>query len=168
MNFTLCNPISIISLSPHICPPPLHLSQIKQNKWTDKISSWKLELSQCVMQYSLLPPHLYLQRLIAISHLSGLRLRASASYQYWVFVRNPLGYPAIAVCHGFAAVFGSVSHMLQQFKDGVDNGVIQLKALDLSLGGSWVSQHVTLTTYYQGEISSTAPAHSPNAAAVKK
>ena len=58
--------------------------------------------------------------------------------------------------------------MLQQFKDGVDNGVIQLKALDLSLGGSWVSQHVTLTTYYQGEISSTAPAHSPNAAAGKK
>ena len=52
---------------------------------------------------------------------------------------TPLGYPVVALCHGDPAVLnlqGQPLHSLQQSIDGIDDGVGQLKALDLDLGGS--------------------------------
>jgi hypothetical protein len=46
---------------------------------------------------------------------------------------NSFGHPAVARCHGDPAALVTL-HKLQQFIDGVDVGVGQLKALNL--GGS--------------------------------
>jgi len=52
---------------------------------------------------------------------------------------------------------GSHNHMLQQLKDEADLGMGQLKALDLSLGGSWDGYlPVLLYPRHQGELSRTA------------
>ena len=61
------------------------------------------------------------------------------SYQYWIFTGTPLGYPAVALCHGDPAAFvlqDQPLHVLEQFIHGVDVGVGQPKPLDLGLGGS--------------------------------
>lgn len=48
-------------------------------------------------------------------------------------------------------------HMLQQFKDEVNFGIGQLKALDLGLGGSWVDQPTSSPApHHQGQLPSTA------------
>ena len=60
-------------------------------------------------------------------------------YQYSVLTGTPLRYPVVALCHGDPAALDELDqscHVLQQFIDEVDAEVGQLKALDLSLGGS--------------------------------
>ena len=58
--------------------------------------------------------------------------------------------------------------MLQQFIDGVDVGVGQLKALDLPwIIAELVSLLALLHPHHQGELSNTAPASSPHTTAGK-
>lgn len=60
-------------------------------------------------------------------------------------------------------------HMLQQVIGEVDTEVGQLIVLVLDLGGSWVGQLADFPPcHHQGELSSTAPANSPNASGSKK
>ena len=54
-----------------------------------------------------------------------------------------LRYSVVAQCHGDPAVLvlqDKPLHVFQQFIDGVDGGVGQLKALDLGLCGSSIGQ----------------------------
>jgi hypothetical protein len=72
----------------------------------------------------------------------------------------------VALCHGDpAALMNRTSPFLvQQFTDEVDAGVGQLKALDLGLGGSWVSQPTSSpTSAPPGQPLQHAPASSRNA-----
>ena len=68
-----------------------------------------------------------------MSHWSGSRPLASAThYQYWILTGTSLRYPVVALCHGDPAALDLQErplHMLQQFIDGTDVGVGQLKAL---------------------------------------
>jgi hypothetical protein len=59
-------------------------------------------------------------------------------YQYRMLTRTPLGYPLVVQCLGGHAALDLQDwplHALQQFIDGMDVRVGQLKALDLGLGG---------------------------------
>jgi hypothetical protein len=59
-------------------------------------------------------------------------------YQYSVLTGTLLRYSVVALCHGDPAALDLQSwllNMLQQFIDGVDVSVRQLKASDLGLGG---------------------------------
>jgi hypothetical protein len=59
-------------------------------------------------------------------------------------------------------------HKLQQFIDGMDVGVDQLKTLDLGLCSSWVGQLTSSPhTHHEGKVPITMQASSPNAAAGK-
>jgi hypothetical protein len=81
-------------------------------------------------------------------------------YQYWIFTGTPLGYPAVALCHGDPAAFvlqDQPLHVLEQFIHGVDVGVGQPKPLDLGLGGSWVGQPSSCSVlHHLGQLYSTA------------
>lgn len=74
-----------------------------------------------------------------MSHCSGLRLLVSATLSILDLIGTSIRHPVVVLCHGDAT--GLILqdwplHMLQQFLDGVDGGVVQLKALDLGHGGS--------------------------------
>ena len=74
-----------------------------------------------------------------MSHWSGLRSLFLLHHQYRILTRTPLGYPVVALCHGDLVALDlqdQLLHTLQQFIDGIDVGVGQLKSLDLGLGGS--------------------------------
>jgi hypothetical protein len=63
-------------------------------------------------------------------------------YQYWISSRISCCCPVSwRSCSFGSAGPGPLSG--QQFIDGVDGGVGQLKALDLGLGGSWVGQPIS-------------------------
>ena len=58
-------------------------------------------------------------------------------YEYWILTRTPLGYPVVALCCGDPVTLNLQDwplHILQQFINGINVGVSQLKALDLGLG----------------------------------
>ena len=55
---------------------------------------------------------------------------------YWIFTGHPLGYPVVTLCHRDPVVLDLQDWPFHVFIDGVDAGVGQLKALDLSRGGS--------------------------------
>lgn len=80
-----------------------------------------------------------LSLLITVSHWSGSSLWLVLHHQYWVLTRSPFRFPVVALCHGDPEVQNLQDlplHTFQQFTDGADIGVSQLKALDLSLSGS--------------------------------
>ena len=59
-------------------------------------------------------------------------------HQYWVHTGVPLRHPVVAPYHKDLTALGLQDrpfHVLQQFTDGVDVKVRQLRALDLRLGG---------------------------------
>jgi hypothetical protein len=54
-------------------------------------------------------------------------------------MKTPLKHSAVALCHGDPAALDLYDwpfNSLQEILDGIDDGVGQLKALDLDLGGS--------------------------------
>lgn len=92
-------------------------------------------MSQCVPRYTLLTTHLYLQMYIAMGLVQGV---------WFCYTINIGSSPELLLdiplflCGASTALDLQVQplHVLQQFMDEVDVGVDQLKALDLSLGGS--------------------------------
>ena len=117
----------------------LFILKIKQNK--KYTSLWKLRCVRVCPTVYPLSTHLYLQMFIAMSYWSVSRPWASLlHYLYWILTGTPLGYFAVALCHGGPAALilqDQPLHMLQRAIDAVDDGVEQLRAPDLGLGGSW-------------------------------
>ena len=71
--------------------------------------------------------------------LVWFKAQASSASSILDNYRAPLRYPIIALCNGDPLALDLqewLLHKLQQFTDGVDAGVGQLKALDLGLVGS--------------------------------
>lgn len=71
--------------------------------------------------------------------LVWFKAQASSASSILDNYRAPLRYPIIALCNGDPLALDLqewLLHKLQQFTDGVDAGVGQLKALILGLGGS--------------------------------
>lgn len=91
-------------------------------------------VSQCAPQYTLLSTLLYLQVCIAMSHWSGVR------FSYTVHTGSSSGLLSsilLLLCVTETLQrWTSPLHALQQFIDGVDDGVSHLKAPDLGLVGS--------------------------------
>lgn len=75
---------------------------------------------------------------ISVSHWSVSRPRPSATLSILDVHRDSSQISCVAVCRGDTVLVLQDGHLhrLQQFKDGVDFGVDQLKALDRGLGGS--------------------------------
>jgi hypothetical protein len=123
--------IHIMYADPTSClqPPP------KENKTIFLCGSYSV--SQCVIQYTLLPKQLYLQTLIAVGLVQGLWLLLH--FQYRILTGTPLGYPAVALCQEDLVALvlqNKPLHTLQKFTDAVDDRLAPLKVLDLGLGGS--------------------------------
>ena len=91
--------------------------------------------------------------------------------QYWILTGTPLGRPVVALYHGDPATLDlqdQPRHSLQHIINGVGVGVGQLRALDLGLDvAGLVSLPALLHPHHQGQLSSTALASSPSAAACK-
>jgi hypothetical protein len=103
-------------------------------------------VSQCVPLYTLLSTHLYLQMFIAVSPWSGSRPRASATLSILILTGTPLRYPVVALCHRDPAALDLQDwpfHVFQQFIDGVDVGVDQLKSTGSGPGGSWSAHQLS-------------------------
>jgi hypothetical protein len=88
----------------------------------------------------LLPKQLYLQMFIAMNHWSGLRPLSSATLSILDPPKDSSPISCLLPCVIESLKFWfcrtSPFYAHQQFIDKVDVGVDQLKALDLSLGGS--------------------------------
>ena len=95
-------------------------------------------MSQHIIQYNHFSKQLYLPMFIKMNHCFGLKSLASAILS--VLDTHLLSrYSVVVLCHGDPAALSLQDQLfclLQQFIDGVDVGVDQLKALDLGKGGS--------------------------------
>ena len=81
-------------------------------------------------------PHVFTWK-CSLQRVTGLDL---LHYQYWILSGTHLGYSLVALGHAALDLQDWPFYVLQQLTDGVDVGLGQLKALDLSLGGSRVGQ----------------------------
>lgn len=141
MNFTSCTPIPLISPSLHIYPPSLQPSHKRKQKL--KIETVLMCKVLCVTvchRIYPLPKHLYLQRFIAVNHWSGSRPLVSTIAP---ILNPPWDYSWISCCRvswrsAALALQDQPLHKIQQFIDRVNVWLGQLKALNLSLGGSQV------------------------------
>jgi len=87
-------------------------------------------MSQCVLQYILLPKKLHVQVLIAMSHWSGWRPLALLHYQYMILTGTPLRYPVVVPCYGEPSAMDLQNwplYVIQQFVDELHVGLGQLK-----------------------------------------
>ena len=90
---------------------------------------WKL---QCVTVYTF-------ARTAFCDFLVWSEPSSSTHYQYWIAISASLRYHVVALCYGDADALGLQDwppHVLQQFVDGMNVGVGQLRALALGLGRS--------------------------------
>jgi hypothetical protein len=135
LNFTTCTPFPLISPSLHICP--CNLPDKRKIKIRIKLNNNKK--SHCRNCIPFCPKEL---ANVYVNESSIWRPLASAILS--VLDTHLLSrYSVVVLCHGDPAALSLQDQLfclLQQFIDGVDVGVDQLKALDLGKGGSWLVQ----------------------------
>jgi hypothetical protein len=151
VNFTLCTTIPLISPSVHNYPPPFppplkrkletkirKERERKEKRKRKKISHLAMEAGVCHSG-----PHITHRGLLAkVHHNEQLIWFKVSGFCPAIKSGFSLGFLLDILCHGDPATLilqGWLLHMFQQFIDGVDVGVGQLKALDLSLGSSFIA-----------------------------
>ena len=115
-------------------------------------------MSKCVPQYSLFSTLHCLQMFIAVTCWPGTRPLPSGTLSipqpHWDSSWVSCCYPVSWRSYSFGSVELALSS-LQQFIDGVDVGVWQFKALDLSLRGVQASQPTSSPATLTNRVSST-------------
>ena len=149
--------ILFLSLSLHICPPPLHTCQIKQTLREKKGEKHKMKKGNLIMEAAAwhreslcepLCPYIFtckcsLQRDIGL--VWGLQFLSP--YRCWALTRVSLGYCVVTLSWGDPAALGlqiRSLHMLQKILDGMDDGASQVLSLCLGLGSCRVGHHLQL------------------------